>query len=65
MGADFIQEALLGVLAILYAGLLHEIRQLRKAKHSQAQHVQYALLCIALVAREMNIDLPPIPRDDE
>jgi hypothetical protein len=27
--------------------------------------VQYALLCIALIARQMNIDLPPIPRDDE
>jgi hypothetical protein len=65
MGADFIQEALLGVLAVLYAGLLYEIRQLRKAKHAQAQHVQYALLCIALIARELNIELPSIKSDDE
>ncbi len=62
---DLVQQLLLGVLALLYGGLLYEIRQLRRAKHSHAQHVQYALLCIALIARQMKIDLPPIPRDDE
>jgi hypothetical protein len=62
---DLVQQLLLGVLALLYGGLLYEIRQLRKAKHSHAQHVQYALLCIALIAKEMGLDLPRLERDDE
>lgn len=64
MTAEFIHELLLGVLGLLYAGILYEIRQLRRSKHSQAQHIQYALLCIALIARETNVDLPSMEREE-
>lgn len=36
-----------------------EVRQLRKAKHSNAQAIQYALICIALLARHVKFELPP------
>lgn len=35
-----------------------EVRQLRKAKHSNAQHIQYALICIALISRHIKLELP-------
>jgi hypothetical protein len=37
----------------------YEVRQLRHAKHSNAQHIQYALICIALIARHVGVELPP------
>lgn len=40
-----------------------EVRQLRHAKHSNAQAIQYALLCISLIARKTGVDLPP--REEE
>jgi hypothetical protein len=59
MTAEFIHELLLGVLGLLYAGLLYEIRQLRKAKHSNSQAIQYALICLSLLARHVKFELPP------
>lgn len=42
-----------------------EVRQLRRAKHSNAQHIQYALICIALIARHVKLELPKPEKDEE
>lgn len=44
---------------------LYEVRQLRKAKHDSAQAIQYALLCIAVLAKEVGVELPEFKRDRE
>lgn len=64
MDPQLIQQALLGLLAVIYGGLLYEIRALRKAKHAQAQYIQYALLCLSVLARELNVDLPKMEKDE-
>jgi hypothetical protein len=52
-------------LGSLSAIIWWEVRQLRHAKHSNAQHIQYALICIALLAKKIGFDLPPENSNDE
>jgi hypothetical protein len=53
------QPIAMSALGALSAIIWWEVRQLRHAKHSNAQHIQYALICIALIARHVGIELPP------
>lgn len=45
------QPIALGALGLLYAGLLWEVRQLRKAKHEHAQRLTEALMRIGVLER--------------
>lgn len=65
MDAQHLQDLLIGLLALLYAGLLWEVRALRRAKHRQAQVAQYTVLCIELIAQETNVMLPRMKVDRE
>lgn len=58
------QAIALLALGALCSITLYEVRQLRRAKHDSAQAIQYALLCIAVLAREVGVDLPELKGRD-
>lgn len=58
------QPIAMAALGALSAIIWWEVRQLRHAKHSNAQAIQYALICIALLARHVKFELPPAEKDD-
>jgi hypothetical protein len=49
------QPLALGALGLLYAGLLWEVRQLRKAKHEHAQKITEALFKIHVIERQIEM----------
>lgn len=57
-----ISTALVGTLCGI---IWYEVRQLRHAKHANAQSIQYALMCIAVVAKHVKCELPEQPKDPE
>lgn len=42
-----------------------EVRRLRHAKHANAQSIQYALICLALLARHVKFELPDPTKEDD
>jgi hypothetical protein len=58
------QPIAMSALGALSAIIWWEVRQLRHAKHSNAQAIQYALICIALLAQHVGMKLPA-KEDDE
>lgn len=41
-----------------------EVRQLRKTKHSNAQVLQWLVICIGILAQRSGVDLPPMVKDE-
>lgn len=41
-----------------------EVRQLRKSKHSNAQVIQWLVICVAILAQRAGIELPKIVKDE-
>lgn len=58
------QPIAMAALGALSAIIWWEVRQLRHAKHSNAQAIQYALIAIALIARHVGVELPPRDADN-
>ena len=59
------QSMAMAALAGLSSIIWWEVRQLRHAKHHNAQAIQYALICIALIARHVGVELPPRDATDD
>ena len=55
----------LPLLTAVYGGLLYEIRKLRKAKHRQAQYIQYCCMCIGILSNHLKIEMPEMKENDE
>lgn len=60
-----VMAVVLPLLTAVYGGLLYEIRKLRKAKHRQAQYLQWCCLAIAILANKVDVDLPDMKENDE
>lgn len=52
------------VLSAAFALIWWEVRQLRSARHSNAQLLQWMVMSIAILAKQAGIDLPRPPRDE-
>lgn len=59
------QPIAMAALGALSAIIWWEVRQLRHAKHHNAQAIQYALICIALIAKHAGVELPARGATDE
>lgn len=64
MAVDW-QAIAMAALCALSGIIWWEVRQLRHAKHHHAGSIQYALMCVAIIASHVKVDLPPPPGDDE
>lgn len=64
MTTEQLFSALLLLVGALYAGLLWEVRNLRKAKHRDAQYIQWCCMALSLCMQELNIHLEP-PKFDK
>ena len=40
-----------------------EVRALRKAKHSDAQVLQWCIFAIGILAKHVGVEMPPLQRD--
>lgn len=57
--SDAIVSIGFAVLSAAFALIWWEVRQLRRARHGNAQYLQYLAVCIAILAKAINIQLPP------
>lgn len=62
MAIDWQSIALL-LIGALCSIVWWEVRSLRKAKHSDAQVLQWAVFAIAMLAKKVEVDLPPLVRE--
>lgn len=53
------------VLCAAFSLIWWEVRQLRKTKHSNAQVLQWLVICIGILAQRIGIELPKIMKGDE
>lgn len=52
------------VLCAAFSLIWWEVRQLRKSKHSNAQVLQWLVICVGILAQRAGIDLPKIVKDE-
>lgn len=64
MTTEQLFAALVVLVGALYGQLLWEVRKLRKAKHRDAQYIQWCCVAIGLCMHELDIKLDP-PRANE
>lgn len=52
------------MLCAAFSLLWWEVRQLRKSKHSNAQVLQWLVICVGILAQRSGIDLPRMVKDE-
>ena len=63
MSASDWQTVALLAIGALCSIVWWEVRALRKAKHSDAQVLQWAVFAIGILSKKVGVDLPPMQRE--
>lgn len=54
----------IAVLGAAFSLLWWEVRQLRKAKHANAQVLQWLVICVRIISRKVDANLPEMMKDE-
>lgn len=54
----------IAVLGAAFSLLWWEVRQLRKSKHTNAQVLQWLVICVRIIGKKVDIHLPDIVKDE-
>lgn len=54
----------IAVLSAAFSLIWWEVRQLRKSKHTNAQVLQWLVICVRIIGKKVDVHLPEMVKDE-